>query len=394
MSRIQPIHPFPARMASEIALKETASLAPGSLVLDPMVGSGTVVRVAAENGHRGLGIDTDPLAVVMAKVWTTPIDTEKLMKVAARVVKDAEKIRAHDAMLPWIDEDQETSEFVDYWFGRQQQAGLRRLSRVLYDLDDCYGNALRIALSRIIITKERGASLARDASHSRPHRVRDDNDFPVVSEFLRSASTIAQRLKAQPPLGNVEIEVGDARRLHDVRDSSVDAIITSPPYLNAIDYLRGHRLSLVWLGHRLSELRSIRSENIGSERAPNAGVDTSVADQLTQTMEQVEELPRRIRRMVDRYVLDIFATIGELHRVLRPGGKAVLVVGDSCLRGVFVENALAVSAAAKQAGFQLHTRHIRNLPPRQRYLPPPVAIEQSSLDKRMRTETVLTYGRA
>lgn len=68
------IHPFPARMAADIALDELVALPSGSVVLDPMAGSGTVLRVAADLGHRALGFDVDPLAVLMTKVWTTPID--------------------------------------------------------------------------------------------------------------------------------------------------------------------------------------------------------------------------------------------------------------------------------------------------------------------------------
>lgn len=60
---ISPIHPFPARMAPEIVLDETASLRRGSLLLDPMTGSGTVVREASENKHKAIGFDLDPLAV-------------------------------------------------------------------------------------------------------------------------------------------------------------------------------------------------------------------------------------------------------------------------------------------------------------------------------------------
>src|SRR5436309_2882500 len=75
---IHPIHPFPARMAPEIALQESARLAAGSLVLDPMAGSGTVLRTASEWGHRAYGYDMDPLAVLMARVWTTPLDPDEL----------------------------------------------------------------------------------------------------------------------------------------------------------------------------------------------------------------------------------------------------------------------------------------------------------------------------
>lgn len=61
-------------MASHLALDAIAALAPVSTVLDPMMGSGTVVRVAANAGHCAIGRDVDPLAVLMTKVWTTPID--------------------------------------------------------------------------------------------------------------------------------------------------------------------------------------------------------------------------------------------------------------------------------------------------------------------------------
>jgi DNA modification methylase len=67
---IRTIHPFPARMAPELALETLNDLAANSVVLDPMSGSGTVIRQAAEMGHRPIGFDMDPLAVLMSQVWT------------------------------------------------------------------------------------------------------------------------------------------------------------------------------------------------------------------------------------------------------------------------------------------------------------------------------------
>jgi len=390
---IHPVHPFPARMAPEIALEECGRLTTGSLVLDPMAGSGTVLRTASERGHRAYGCDMDPLAVLMARVWTTPLDSEELREATDDVLAQVKVLKSDAVALPWIDTDPQTQTFVDYWFGKEQQEDLRKLSNVLSGWTGAIGDALRIGLSRIVITKDRGASLARDVSHSRPHRVRETNDFPVMSEFRRSVQRLAQRLEAQPPHEGVTVVSGDARHLEGVATASVDAVITSPPYLNAIDYLRGHRLALVWLGHSISTLRSIRADSIGTERMLDAGLDKALARELSVAMEPIDRLPHRERLMVDRYVLDLFAMITEIHRVLRTGGRAVLVVGNSCVKGVFVRNALAVAAAAEHAGFHLVERHERNLPSAQRYLPPPTDGNASNLEKRMRTETVLTYQR-
>lgn len=390
---LKPIHPFPARMAPEIALRETGALPKNSVVLDPMTGSGTAVRFASEEGHRAIGFDSDPLAALMTRVWTTPICTASLRKEALRIAGRALTLDPATVHLPWIDNDQETAEFVDYWFAVQQQSDLRRLSSLLVNVRGPLGDAMLIALSRIIITKKRGASLAWDVSHSRPHKRMEKNDFSVISEFITSVSFLAKRLEEQPPAGNVRVGVADARNLKSVLDSSVDAVLTSPPYLNAIDYLRGHKFTLVWLGHRICELRRIRSNSIGSEKNPGLDSNEVLADALCALVPSVDQLPHREQGIFRRYVLDLLAMISEINRVLRPGGKAVLVVGNSCLRGVFVENSRAVTAAAVRLGLTPTARYERDLPANRRYLPPPTTTEASGLGKRMRTESVLSFSK-
>ena len=60
------IHPFPARMAPNIAIDHLGSTVDEELVvLDPMCGSGTVLTAAATRGHSACGFDVDPLAVLM-----------------------------------------------------------------------------------------------------------------------------------------------------------------------------------------------------------------------------------------------------------------------------------------------------------------------------------------
>src|SRR3546814_13429090 len=87
----------------------------------------------------------------------------------------------------------------------------------------------------------------------------DTSAYDVDANLVRSVQQLKRRLLEDRPLHAARVDLGDARDLAlDAR--SVDAIVTSPPYLNAIDYMRGHRMSLVWLGYRLDELRTIRSK--------------------------------------------------------------------------------------------------------------------------------------
>src|SRR6266446_6123248 len=81
-----PIHPFPARMAPGIALEALGESKAPLRILDPMAGSGTVLAVARSKGHRAFGLDVDPLAVLLAGVWTRTVDVERVNEKAAEVL--------------------------------------------------------------------------------------------------------------------------------------------------------------------------------------------------------------------------------------------------------------------------------------------------------------------
>jgi hypothetical protein len=82
--------------------------------------------------------------------------------------------------------------------------------------------------------------------------------------------------------------------------------------------------------------------------------------------------------------------MAELARVLRRDGRAFLVVGNSCLRRVFIRNSEGFIAAGRMIGLRLTSHAERDLPTRKRYLPMP-KLKKGSLGKRMRTENVLTF---
>ena len=87
----RPIHPFPARMASDLALQAIKSLPENSVVLDPMSGSGTVMKVAVKSGHTALGFDVDPMAVLLSKVQTNHVDQTEMLAVAERLLEESKE---------------------------------------------------------------------------------------------------------------------------------------------------------------------------------------------------------------------------------------------------------------------------------------------------------------
>lgn len=382
--RPKQVHPFPARMAPELALAALESAPDDAVVLDPMCGSGTVLQHAREQGMSAFGFDIDPLAILVTRVTCTRVDADHLQRAAERLVDDAHDTRT--AALPWIDADASTSAFVDFWFHPQQQAQLRRLAALLHNRRGKIADVLRVALSRTIITKDAGASRARDVSHSRPHRVRDTNDYDVYKGFLQAVRKIAPLIDT-PTLGKVSVARRDARRLPASLNGHIDLVITSPPYLNAIDYMRGHRMSLVWLGYQVGHLTQLRSNSVGAERYPDHALGSR-----SLRAPRYRGLSPKQQGMLDRYASDASALMGQLARVLSTRGEAVVVVGDSTLSGTYVRNSLIIQKAAEQSGLALTDKQARPLPTSSRYLPPP-ASTSGALSKRMRHEVVMRFGR-
>src|SRR2546425_9277339 len=153
----EPVHPFPARMAPGIALEVVAEAKKPLRVLDPMMGSGTVLAVARSKGHRAIGIDIDPLAVLIAKVWTTAIDVQEVREKASEVLHRARRIFARlPARQAYPDNaDEETRAFVAYWFDPYARRQLASLATVIDRVrDDTTRDVLWCAFSRLIIAKQ------------------------------------------------------------------------------------------------------------------------------------------------------------------------------------------------------------------------------------------------
>ena len=386
----KPVHPFPARMSPQLVLDAMTGSREPLCVLDPMSGSGTVPALARARGHRAIGIDIDPLSVLISKTWTTPIDTAALVKKAVVVLNAARhrsaSLRASDAYPPGSDE--ETKRFVRFWFDRRARAQLTSLSAAIKGVRDRdVRNALWCAFSRLIITKNAGASLAMDLSHSRPHKAFKRAPSEPFAKFISATKHVSANcidVGDADPGHDACLREGDARKI-PLRGGSVDLVLTSPPYLNAIDYMRCSKFSLVWMGHSIEKLRKIRSSSVGTEVGLCDDVDIRG---ILSDLNLRSKMEVRGWAILARYVHDMRQIVEETARVMSDGGRAVYVVGENTVRGTFVPNSRIVSKLAHNAGLTIKNRRFRDIPADRRYLPPP-STRATSLDGRIRREVIL-----
>ncbi|MCE7936990.1 hypothetical protein DYH10_04375, partial [Candidatus Saccharibacteria bacterium CPR2] len=309
--------------------------------------------------------------------------------------------------------------FVDYWFAPETQIELLALILEIEKITDPAIKAFfELVFSAIVITKSGGVSLAFDLGHTRPHRAKvvinkagkvilgdhlaDDpsHQIKILTKTLRSPlkefeKRFQQNLKSllKPELGKIQpnLKPGSAQHL-DLKDDSIDLIVTSPPYAsNAIDYMRAHKFSLVWLGYSVPDLGQRRTKYIGGEVL--TGVDFEpIPDYTTNVVTEISRLDEKKGRVLHRYYSEMTRTLREMFRVLKPGKSAIVVVGSSIMRGRDTETQTCLADIGRSIGFEVPKMGVRNLDRDRRMMPAASKPDlNSQIQQRMHEEYIIGF---
>jgi DNA modification methylase len=386
-------HPFPARMPIEVAEAAVRALTkPGDIVLDPMAGSGVVARAAINLGRHAVGIDIDPLAVILSKALCAQIPVERFNSTAADSLSEAYEIlrSGNQVEAQWNSLDDEDRKFIMYWFREEHANELFALSVAIEKLAGRTEWPIFASLfSSLIVSRGSGASLAMDLSRSRPHRVEGKVPRSPFSGWARKTAAFRRYYENRANCYGALFKVGDARNLK-IADESVDAVITSPPYINAIDYMRMSKFTLIFLGSRLRDLRNIRAISVGTEVGMATG---RLPTRLESLVEENVADPKR-RPMLRRYIFDLQTILSETFRVLKPGCQAIYVMGPSILSRREYDAAKVLNQVAARVGFRPIGHGRRDFSEARRSLPPPRRSKRGeSLNKRMTCEFYMVLAK-
>jgi DNA modification methylase len=418
------IHSFPAKFPPQLPRKFIENLTlPGEVVLDPMLGSGTTLLEAALTGRRGIGFDIDPLALLITKVKTSSLDADKAYSLGKEVIRRAAAAIAHnkhelenEILLRW---EPESKAFIDMWFLQQTQLELYALIREIDRIyDERIKDFLRLVFSAIIITKSGGVSLALDLAHTRPHRAKivtskngaiifgEENagkDSPRLRHTTKTLRTTLEEFEkrlrvnlkglANAPVYDFtpRISMGNAQSI-PLSDNSIDLIVTSPPYAsNAIDYMRAHKFTLVWLGYPIKQLTQKRNEYIGGESSVDFNFE-EMPEFTSKVISTIAQLDAKKGLTLHRYYSEMHRVLKEMFRLLKPGKTAIVVVGTSIMRGSDTETQNCLADIGKEIGFQIPEIGVRTLDRDKRMLPAGERLNlDSKIQQRMHHEYVIGF---
>ncbi len=388
------IHPFAAKFPPQIPHLFIEELTQsGDSVLDPMAGSGTAMVEALLLRREAFGFDIDPLAVRLCRVKTTWLDHQELEKKGLEIIGGASTICNSGRVLRRELEarfDEETREFLDYWFLPTTQLELLSLILTIERTTESpVRDFFELVFSSSIIAKTGGVSLARDLAHSRPHRDLEKKPRNGITEFRIRLAKVLKRFQSLPQqIKRVFVAERNAKDLPLPTDS-IDLIVTSPPYANAIDYMRAHKFSLVWFGHTTGALSALRGRYIGSEkRDPDCSGD--LPRKALAAVLGLEMADASKARVLRKYLLEMREVLCEMNRVLKPGKAAVIVVGPSLMRGHEVLTHEYLGEIGETLGFRVAGIQKRKIDRDRRMLP--VSFRRngdSMIEQRMHEEFVV-----
>ena len=315
-SSIEGIHPYPAKFVAELprALLNVLPMPSGTAVLDPFCGSGTTLVECQRLGLPSVGVDLNPIACLITKVKTSPLPFD-LKEVASATVSAAQC--ASSIIVPEIPR-------LDHWFNGGVQKALAALSDKISLAATVYQDALRLALSSIIVRVSNQESDTRYAAIDKGATAED-----VYTGFLRAVGCVHDALSGRDyslspatviEADTLELDAGSMR-------SGIGMIITSPPYPNAYEYWLYHKYRMYWLGF---DPVSVKSREIGA-RAHFFKRNHHTADDFAKQMAQTFRLIRQ---------------------VLVKNGYACFVIGRSRIHGRIVDNAEIIYEVAQAAGFE------------------------------------------
>lgn len=369
----------------------------GETVLDPFVGSGTLLVEAAVAGRHGVGTDVDPLAVLIARVKVHRYALATLEESAARAIASAaphERTAAdYDRMMTkdlsekaYEAEASEVDEWIPaipnlrHWFRLYVIIDLARIREAIEaeDIPETHREFLRVTFAAIIRNASNADPVPVSGLEVTAHMRRRDeagrlvNPFDLWRKSVRKALLGAGDFRAATTSPTSQkVFRADATNLRLPKAVCADAVVTSPPYHGAVDYYRRHQLEMFWLG--LTESQADRlallPRYIGRPKVANR--DPMFVHDPPSTALVAEWHERLIKDDAARgqaflhYMISMRRVFQSLARVLQPGSPAVFVVGDSGWRGDLIPTQ---SLFQELAGEDFGLKEVLHYPVKNRYM--------------------------
>jgi DNA modification methylase len=335
------------------------------VILDPFAGCGTVLVQAKLNGYTSCGTELNPLLHFIAntKLNSWDISHSYLFKIYHAMHK--ERVCLAPSFL------KSTSQF--------RQPVLKNLERLINSIQSLKVSSekqqkakdlLRLAFSAILVDC---SNLKRSPCLGYVKNKWVDESAPFVL-LNQKVQEIADDLKLiqdeYRDFINTESKIILGNAMTVKHNKKFDLVITSPPYMNGLDYVMNYKIEMGWLGfvHSQKELKRIKDEMVVCDNVSKGLISRFSKAPSTYTNDWLENIKESIaesikkrgfyRRtdmphIVQKYFDDLFKVMKNTVRSIKSGGRFILVVGDSLIADVYVPTDLLLAKIGMDLGLEI-----------------------------------------
>ncbi len=335
------------------------------IVLEPFAGSGTTIIESIKSRASVYWLDYNPLSRLICRVKTQRFNLNDIREEISKILK----ISTFQKHAP----EQVKFSNKDFWFQKPVQEALEILREHIMNSKETVQSVLWLAFASTVRKSSDmndGMILAARRSHIKeiPKLEREDvfRYFHMYAQKAFEAVSGWQEYLNGSSSENVqELPLYDSRNING--KWKCDSVITSPPYINAIDYVWASKFELHWLGFVQSdqERLDLYSKEIGTERIPsieykNLGklghkkIDQLIEDIYYARKYKASKGQNHLRaRVVYKYFFDMKCHLASCFSMLKKGGYYCFTIGDiSKICGVEIPVASILSELACEAGFR------------------------------------------
>lgn len=342
-------HRYPAKFIPQIVSRLIKKYAKDSdLIVDPFGGCGTTLVESKVMGRPSIGVDINPVAVLITKVKVTPFNPLKIEEEFSKLKNKLENYS--DNLKIKVPEH----ERIDYWFKFENK---KRLAFILeeitkikdQDIKDFFFCAFSNILKNCSIWLQKSNKPTRDLTKkpSEPIQI----FLRQVKMMLRGNASFFEVLKEKKYLDvSSKIFCTDARTI-PTKGGTVGLIITSPPYVTSYEYADLHQLTALWMKYTDS-LSDFRKRFIGTSyhSKKDLVLNSLIAENIKQELFKKD---KKTAEEVSNYFGEMNQVFTEMKRILKKGGKFCVVIGDTKLNGVDILNAEVFAEQLQNLGLKI-----------------------------------------
>lgn len=358
------LHSYPAMFIPQVArrLLETYSKK-GDAICDIFCGSGTALVESRLLNRNAYGIDLNPLAIFLAKAKTSPINPSQLKKEYFNLIDRISKIKKGQIEKPNFMN-------IDFWFKENTIYQLAKIKKAIQEIKSVNNkNFFMVSFSetaRLSSNSKNGEfKLVRIKGDKLENynpdtlgifKKKTEMNIKGMENFYRD---VDKNTWAKPIYG-------DASKINNIKNSSIDCIITSPPYGDShttVAYGQFSRLSAQWIDifENPNVASSVDKQLLGGKTI-NSLSHSLASPHLKKTLYDIQKRDEKRAREVLSFYIGLNDCLKKAYAILKKNKYFCLVIGNRMVKQIRIPTDFIIAELGEKIGFTCEDIFVRNIP--------------------------------